>query len=309
MIATTRLKRAVTMRSGGTPPVDDPAMWDDEGLPWASISDMSKSPSVTCTDRQVSALGIRTKALPVGEPGTLLFAMYASVGAVAVLGVRASWNQAILGIQPRQGMADSRFVRYWLEHLKPDLMAITRSNTQDNLNSEQVGNLSFPVTPLLMQRIIADYLDGETVRIEALIATKQRLVHVLNERFVEMLEARLHAVDGTKPSTVRRCLSQKITDGPHETPEFLDAGIPFISIEAVVDDRIAMENCRFISDVDHHQFSRKCSPQLGDVLLAKTGATIGKTAIVDVPDPFSIWSPLALLRPRPDEVVRKFVEV
>lgn len=181
MIHTTKLKRVVVMRAGGTPTVDDASMWNDDGLPWVAISDMSRARSVVQTDRRVSEAGIAAKALPVGRPGTLLFAMYASVGAVAVLGVAASWNQAILGIEPRSTLADLRFVRYWLEHLATDLTAITRSNTQDNLNAEQVANLPFPTLRVPTQLAIADYLDRETARIEALIAAKRRMVELLEE--------------------------------------------------------------------------------------------------------------------------------
>src|SRR4051812_7919638 len=111
------------MRAGGTPAVEDGSMWDDNGLPWVSIADMSRAPIVVDTERRVSPAAIKAKALPVGAAGTLLFAMYASVGAVGVLGTEASWNQAILGIAPRRGLADVGFVGYWLEHLKPDLVA------------------------------------------------------------------------------------------------------------------------------------------------------------------------------------------
>ncbi len=171
------------MRSGGTPTVDDASMWDEGGLPWVSIADISKASPIVHTDRRVSSLGVAAKALPAGEPGTLLFAMYASVGAMGVLGVEASWNQAILGIAPLQGLADSRFVRYWLEYLKPTLIAITRSNTQDNLNAEQVGNAPFPILPLGTQRAVADYLDRETTRIDALVAAKRQMITLLEARF------------------------------------------------------------------------------------------------------------------------------
>lgn len=182
MTATTRLKRVATLRAGGTPTVDDPSMWRDDGLPWVSISDMTKSPVVLSTDRRVSQEGIASKRLHVGRPGTTLFAMYASVGAIGVLGVEASWNQALLGIEPRPGLADARFIRYWLEHLRPDLAALTRSNTQDNLNAEQVGNFPFPTTSVETQRAIADYLDTETTRIDALITKKRRMIRLLDER-------------------------------------------------------------------------------------------------------------------------------
>jgi type I restriction enzyme S subunit len=183
MNSATKLKRVVVTRAGGTPPVDDPAMWDEHGMPWVSIGDMTKAPTVVSAERRVSPIGIAAKSLPVGKPGTLLFAMYASIGAVAVLGMEASWNQAILGIEPREGLSEARFVRYWLEHLKPDLLALSRSNTQHNLNAEQVGNLPFPTRDPSMQAAIADYLDFHTQRLDALAAAKRLMLELLEERW------------------------------------------------------------------------------------------------------------------------------
>jgi type I restriction enzyme, S subunit len=177
------LKRVATLTAGGTPSVDVTTNWADEGgTNWVTIADMTRDRTVAQTDRCLTAEGLQSKGLKVGRTGTLLFAMYASVGEVAVLGADAAWNQAILGIEPRPGLAESAFVRYWLQHLRPQLTAHFRSNTQDNLNAEQVGNLPFPVVPLATQRVIADYLDAETARIDALIEKKRRMVELLEER-------------------------------------------------------------------------------------------------------------------------------
>jgi type I restriction enzyme S subunit len=183
MTTMTRLKRVAVLRAGGTPTVDDPKMWSDGGLPWISIGDMTHAAKVTATERRVSDAGISSKRLPVGDVGTTLFAMYASVGALAELGTRATWNQAILGIEALPGLAEGPFLHYWLEHIRPALGALTRSNTQDNLNAEQVGNFPFPATSTTRQRAIADFLDAETARIDALIAKKRRLIELLDERF------------------------------------------------------------------------------------------------------------------------------
>ena len=59
---------------------------------------------------------------------------------------------------------------------------MARSNTQDNLNAEQVANLCFPVLSVGAQRAIADYLDIETGRIDALISKKRRMIELLEER-------------------------------------------------------------------------------------------------------------------------------
>lgn len=172
------------MRAGGTPSTSEERFWAEpgDGIPWVSIGDMSSGKHVDGTERAVTDEGIEAKRLPVGGRGTLLFAMYASVGLVAALETRASWNQALLGIESLPGRSDVRFVRFWLEHLRPSLLALSRSNTQDNLNAEQVANLPFPLLDLRIQTGIADFLDYEIARINALIAKKRRMIELIGER-------------------------------------------------------------------------------------------------------------------------------
>jgi len=90
-------------------------------------------------------------------------------------------------------------------------------------------------------------------------------------------------------------ISQKITDGPHETPKFISEGVPFLSVDGIQNDRLVFENCRFISQENHTQYKLKCFPRKGDILLGKA-ASVGKVAIVDVDFEFNVWSPLALIR-------------
>jgi restriction endonuclease S subunit len=98
-----------------------------------------------------------------------------------------------------------------------------------------------------------------------------------------------------------------ITDGPHETPEFIDEGIPFLSVDSIQNGKLIFENCRYISEEDHVRFKKKCNPMEGDIFLGKA-ASIGKIAMVNVNFEFSIWSPLALLRPNNKIMQSKFLE-
>ena len=96
---------------------------------------------------------------------------------------------------------------------------------------------------------------------------------------------------------LRDLLEQPITDGPHETPELYDSGIPFISVDAIIDNKIDFTKMRgYISKAYDDICARKYKPQINDVYLVKSGATIGKVAIVDTYDDFNIWSPLAAMR-------------
>lgn len=96
---------------------------------------------------------------------------------------------------------------------------------------------------------------------------------------------------------LKHALEIRITDGPHETPEFLDEGVPFVSAEAVAKGYIDFNKIRgYISVEDDKRFSRKYSPQKHDVYMVKSGATTGVTAIVETEQHFNIWSPLAVMR-------------
>src|SRR5699024_9354888 len=92
-------------------------------------------------------------------------------------------------------------------------------------------------------------------------------------------------------------LIHPITDGPHETPKLVKKGIPFISVEAIVDGKLDFTRKRGCISSDYNdQCNKKYKPQIHDVYLVKSGSTVGKVAIVETNKVFNIWSPLAAMR-------------
>ena len=92
-------------------------------------------------------------------------------------------------------------------------------------------------------------------------------------------------------------VSIPLTDGPHETPELVSEGVPFISAEAISSGKIDFEKRRGdISGEDDLRFSLKYSPKKFDIYIVKSGATTGVSAIVETETHFNIWSPLAVVR-------------
>jgi len=79
------------------------------------------------------------------------------------------------------------------------------------------------------------------------------------------------------------------------TPEFVKNGIPFLSVNNLVDNKIDFTDLRQISIKDHEFFSRKCKPEKNDILLGKA-ASVGKIAVVETDFEFNIWSPIAMIR-------------
>lgn len=57
-------------------------------------------------------------------------------------------------------------------------------------------------------------------------------------------------------------LQQPISDGPHETPDLVDEGVPFISVDAIVDNRIDFDRRRGnITEEYDLECRKKYSPQ------------------------------------------------
>ena len=106
---------------------------------------------------------------------------------------------------------------------------------------------------------------------------------------------------------LKNVLAQKVTDGPHTTPVFIDEGVPFLSVDGIQNGELVFDGCRFVSEDDHAEFKRKASPRRDDLLMGKAAST-GKIARVKVDFDFSIWSPLALIRINIDEALPEFVE-
>jgi type I restriction enzyme S subunit len=179
----TKLKHISERLPGGTPDtsIDDYWRTDGSGSPWVSISDMSGRQIISTTAKSLTEEALASKPLTIGKPGTLLFAMYASVGEVTPLGIHASWNQALLGIEARS-TADTRFLYYALQSIRDWLPALYRSNTQNNLNADQVGNFDIPLPPVEIQKSISGYLDRQTTQIDELIGKQERLIELLTEK-------------------------------------------------------------------------------------------------------------------------------
>ena len=106
---------------------------------------------------------------------------------------------------------------------------------------------------------------------------------------------------------LKTLIAQPITDGPHETPSFLPDGIPFLSVDGIQNGDLVFDGCRYISQAAHEEYQRKCAPRYNDILIGKAAST-GKIARVKVDFEFSVWSPLALIRPNQPEAQPNFLE-
>ena len=180
-----RLGDVADMGSGGTPPSSVPDFYDGD-IPWASISDMTKGgKSILSTDRNLTRAGFANSAAQMFPAGTILYAMYASLGECSIAGISLCSSQAILGIRPKNKLS-GEYLYYFLTSLKGIVKTLGQQGTQANLNKGMVQDFRLSLPPLPEQTAIADVMtemDGElaglTQRREKTRALKQAMMQEL----------------------------------------------------------------------------------------------------------------------------------
>lgn len=98
-----------------------------------------------------------------------------------------------------------------------------------------------------------------------------------------------------------------ISDGTHQTPKYVDHGVPFISAQNVKPYRFIPEIHRDVSREDYLEYNKVVAPAKGDILMTRVGAGIGEAAIIDQDFDFSIYVSLTLIKRYGDELNMEYL--
>ena len=97
----------------------------------------------------------------------------------------------------------------------------------------------------------------------------------------------------------------KLTDGTHRTPKYVEKGIPFLSVKNLSSGKMDFDNTKFITPEEHKELYARCNPEKGDMLLTKVGTT-GIPVINDSDIEFSLFVSVALIKFNHDFLDPKF---
>lgn len=165
-----------SMYSGSTPTASDPTFYSDtDGIPFVAISDMSTTEYVTVTKKHLSNEGIANKNLQIVPSGTILYSIYATVGAVSELKISATISQAMLALFLKKSI-NKQYYKYCLLSMKDYIYCSANGNTQFNLNAEKVWNFILPLPSISEQHRIATFLDHKCAEIDSVIADTQKTI-------------------------------------------------------------------------------------------------------------------------------------
>ena len=87
-------------------------------------------------------------------------------------------------LRPHKQKMDGAFLFRCLQakSVRVQLELAANGVTRFGIPKSEIGAMTLPVPPLLQQRAIADYLDRETARLDALVAAKERVLGLLAEK-------------------------------------------------------------------------------------------------------------------------------
>lgn len=194
---------------------------------------------------------------------------------------------------------DPRFIWYLLnsDFGREQLVWLGSTTTGlRNLNGEILGQVVYPGPPTREERHIADFLDRETARVDRVIERKALLAERLEER-LNALVSRAFEGDGSLGVRLKHVISEPLKYGANEAGTHEEQAWPrFIRTTDVTDDG-ELRDDTFKSLPP--QVAEKYMLEDGDLLLTRSGATVGKAIRYQ-----AAWGPACfagyMIRARPD---------
>lgn len=171
--------------SGGTPKRSVAEYWKDGTIPWVKIGDMSEK-YVSSTEERITDAGFNNSSVKMLEPGTLLYSIFASIGAVSILKIPATTNQAIAGLKIKDNSLDRDFLYHYLKSRESISKSSGRGAAQNNINLTILRNMQVTLPSIEIQRSIVRNLEMISNQVTIAESHLMDLDALVKSRFVEI---------------------------------------------------------------------------------------------------------------------------
>jgi type I restriction enzyme, S subunit len=279
---------AFDVRNGATPSSGDEQYWDGD-IPWVTPADLGglQSRWISQGVRSITPEGYAACGTQMVPGGSLILSTRAPIGHLAIAKRSMCFNQGCRGLIPRSGI-NSEFAYWALWARKPQLEAAGQGSTFIELSRDGLRAERIPIPDIALQRAIADFLDGETAKIDALIGTQERLIALLDEkRQATITHAVTKGLDPNAPmkesgvalvgriprawQVVRLRHLAKVQNGIAlgRKTESTTTEIPYLRVANVQDGYLDLSEIKTIPVT--HEEMRRHTLQAGDVLMNEGG--------------------------------------
>lgn len=289
-----KLKNIFLLSTGTTPKEYDKISEGDNLINWYTPSDILEG----CNDlfsslRKLSERVIYENKISLFPIGTLLYVgIGASAGKVGYANENGYSNQQITGLIPLE--CYSRFYFYYLSVLKDKIRDNAFFTTLPIINNVYLGQELLPYPLLSEQQSIATYLDQKCSEIDELITLQEEMItklqsykqSVITEAVTKGLDKNVPLKDsgiewiGEIPehwicTVFKKFLSEPMQYGANEPAEECNYNDPrYIRITDIKDDGTLRDHTFKSLPLEK---AKEYMLTKGDLLFARSGATVGKT--------------------------------
>lgn len=284
MSCSTTLADLCDIQSGGTPSRAVGEFYDGT-IPWAKIRDLEVANGLLLnTEESITELGLKAIKGRLFPAGTLLFAIYGSIGKMAFAGREVSCNQAILGIQNRSnGVLNDRYLYHWLASRQKVFLDAGQGIAQKNLSAGYLRSLQIPLPSPDEQKRVAAILD----KADQLRQKRRQAIALLDSLtqsiFLEMFGDPMSNPRGWPLSALGPLQRVGPNFGSMQPPSKELREWISLRVANIQNWEITLEDTKYI-DLDEKEIERFTLKD-GDIVLARAIASqehLGKCVVVNV---------------------------
>lgn len=182
------------MNSGGTPSTANPEYYGGK-IPFLSINDITNAGKfIYETEKTITEEGLKNSSARLFKKGTIMYAMYASVGKCAITKIRISCSQAILGINVDSTL-DADFLYYYLVSIQDDVLNYGQTGTQTNLSKQIISSFILNVpSSKAEQTAIANILSDCDSEIAALEEKRDKYKEIKQGMMQQLLTGKIRLI-------------------------------------------------------------------------------------------------------------------
>ncbi len=167
--------------SGTTPKSDNPEYYENGLINWLQTGDLNDD-EIYYTSKRITERALKNySTLRFYPVNSIVIAMYgATIGKTGILKIETTTNQACCVLAEPKNI-EPKFMFYWFNSVKKLIISLSYGGGQPNINQEMIRVLRVQLPSRHEQAAIVQYIEKETVRIEAKVAKTKKLIELLKE--------------------------------------------------------------------------------------------------------------------------------
>lgn len=174
----------------------------------------------------------------------------------------------------------------------------TKAVAMPKLAISRLSEITIPLPPFHEQQRIVKKIDSLFEKIDKSIELHQKNIDAANAFMGSVLNEVFGELEEKYPKIIFDKVCRKITDGSHNPPKGVEnSSFMMLSSKNIFNNSINFDNPRFLSKEDFDTENKRTDVSYGDVLLTIVG-TIGRTAVVDMEEKFTLQRSVAVLKPK-----------